>query len=69
MKNCQKYRGKLSTNRINNAVRQRTTAPAIYEGEVAFISGVAENGTVVGNSYWNDVPALHRPWRRVAASF
>jgi len=27
-------------------------APAINEGEVAFISGVAENGTVVSNSYW-----------------
>jgi hypothetical protein len=27
-------------------------APAVYEGEVAFISGVAENGTVVSNSYW-----------------
>jgi serralysin len=26
-------------------------APAVYEGEVAFISGVAENGTVVGNSF------------------
>src|SRR6185503_15350870 len=25
---------------------------AVYEGEVAFISGVAENGTVVGNSFW-----------------
>jgi len=27
-------------------------APAINEGEVAFISGVAENGPVVSNSYW-----------------
>jgi hypothetical protein len=27
-------------------------ASSVYEGEVAFISGVAENGTVVGNSYW-----------------
>ena len=27
-------------------------ASAVYEGEVAFISGVAENGTVVGNSFW-----------------
>ena len=26
-------------------------ASAVYESEVAFISGVAENGTVVGNSF------------------
>ena len=33
-------------------------ASAVYEGEVAFISGVAENGTVVGNSYWTMHPRI-----------
>ena len=34
-------------------------APAAYESEVAFISGVAENGTVAGNSFGTMVTRAH----------